>query len=213
MNNAEIYIILKDEGTLVYKYSLFGNEQTEKDQLISGFLAAINIFARDIGWPHGVSLIRSGSLEARFSSGEYVFSVLIINYSQPLNASTEPVLSGIAKEITLDFEDQYNNILKRKYFDLNQFKDFKEKINKIIQKYEKEAIELYQKLVLIESMYAKVPQKWCIPLIERVSNGENVLNEFTELIKRYPNMKKAINKVNLGNSPVWEIFGIPIYKI
>ncbi|MHA1341885.1 MAG: hypothetical protein ACTSRZ_18540 [Promethearchaeota archaeon] len=213
MNNVDIYIIVKEEGTLLYKYSILGDIQNERDQLLSGFLTAINTFAKDIGWPAGVSLIRSGTLEARFASGDYIFSVLIIDFSKPLSDNTEPILSGIAQEVAFNFEKKYKNTLKKKYFDISEFKDFRESINTIIQKYEKETLELYQKLVLIEAMYAKVPQKWCIPLIEKVSNGENVLKEFPALIKKYPNMKKAIEKVNFSNAPVWEIFQIPTYKI
>jgi len=61
-------------------------------------------------------------------------------------------------------------------------------------------------------MYAKVPQKWCLPLLERVSEGENVIDEFPNVIKKYPNMKKAIEKVNFNNHIIWEIFAIPILE-
>lgn len=70
--------------------------------------------------------------------------------------------------------------------------------------------ELYQKLILIEAMYAKVPQKWCLPMIERLGNGERV-----DIVKNIPEqyhrpLKKAIRKVNLNSKPVWEIFVLPL---
>lgn len=213
MNTVDIFIIVKDEGSLIHKYSILGLDEGPKDQLMSGFLTALNNFAHEIGWPSGVSLVRSGSLEARFSSGKKIFSVLIIDYSRPLGANTEPILSGLAKEITLRFEEKYKDKLKSDYYNSTDFNDFTHVIDEIINRYGAETMELYQKLILIESMYAKVPQKWCLPLIERVSKGENVLGEFPKIIKKYRNMKKAIKKVNANNAPVWEIFAIPTYRV
>ncbi|MFX0105770.1 MAG: hypothetical protein ACFE75_09785, partial [Candidatus Hodarchaeota archaeon] len=79
MNPVEVYVIAKNAGVLLYKYSIVDFGQTDKDQLMSGFLTALNNFAKEVDFPAGVSLIRSGSLEARFSPGEHVFSVLIID--------------------------------------------------------------------------------------------------------------------------------------
>jgi hypothetical protein len=83
LNPVEVYVIVKDVGILLYKYSIVDLGQTEKDQLMSGFLSALNNFAKELKFPAGVSLIRSGHLEARFSPGDYVFSVLIIDYQIP----------------------------------------------------------------------------------------------------------------------------------
>lgn len=214
MNPVRVYIIAKEAGLLLYKYSIIEFEQTGKDQLMSGFLTAINNFAHELEFPKGVSLIRSGSLEARFSPGKYVFSVLIIDYKIPLGASTEPVLSGLAEEIVTRFEKKYEQELQdqtsdRRY-NSNKFNDFWNDIDQIIDKYGEQSEELYQKLVLIEALYAKVPQKWCLPLIERVGQGERV-----DIVENIPEMyhnqlKKAVKKVNLHNKPVWEIFVVPI---
>jgi len=214
MNPVEVYIIAKDAGILLYKYSILDFEQTDKDQLMSGFLTALNSFVKELDFPAGVSLIRSGSLEARFSPGEHVFSVLIIDYQMPLGPSTEPILSGLAEEIVEMFEEKYNAPLKKQtesqQFEINVFKDFWEDIDKIIDQYGEQSHELYQKLVLIEALYAKVPQKWCLPLIERLGAGEQV-----DIVKNipetyHPQLKKAVRKVNLNSQPVWEIFAVSL---
>jgi hypothetical protein len=212
MNPVEVYIIAKDAGLLLYKYSIVDFGQTDKDQLMSGFLTALNNFAKEVNFPAGVSLIRSGSLEARFSPGEHVFSVLIIDYQMPLGSSTEPILSGLAEEITDRFENKYKIPLESQAnsnkFQSNVFSDFWEDIDGIIDKYGEESNELYQKLILIESIYAKVPQKWCLPLIEEAGQGETV-----DIVKGIPKkyhylLKRAIQKVNLNSMPVWEIFAV-----
>ena len=214
MNPVEVYIIAKDAGILLYKYSILDFEQTDKDQLVSGFLSALNNFAKELDFPAGVSLIRSGSLEARFDSGEHIFAVLIIDYQMPLGSSTEPILSGLAEEITQKFEEKYKKSLDKQIkscrFEPDTYKDFWEVIDETIDEFGEQSNELYQKLVLIEAMYAKVPQKWCIPLIEKVGAGEKV-----DIVKNIPetyhkNLKKAVLKVNMDSKPVWEIFVVPL---
>lgn len=211
-HKVEIYTITK-EGTLLCKYSILGMEETERDQLMSGFLMALNAFAKDIGFPSGVSLIRSGNLEARFSSGEYVFSVLIIDYSMPLGLMTEPILSGLSKELCDAFEEKYTEVLKKgsilNVYRPSDFLDFQSDISQIIDRYGRETDELYQKLVLIESMYAKVPQKWILPLIEKVHDGIDLVEELRKIPSSYrKQLKHAIDKVYFDSMPLWEIFAI-----
>jgi len=214
MNPVEVYIIAKDAGILLYKYSIVNLGQKNKDELMSGFLSALNNFVKELDFPDGVSLIRSGHLEARFSPGKHVFSVLIIDYQIPLGSSTEPILSGLAEEITESFEEKYKDSLdeqiKSSKFKTNTFDDFWKDIDQIIDLYGEQSHELYQKLVLIEAMYAKVPQKWCLPLIEQAGQGKKV-----DIVKNIPDMyykplKSAIQKVNHNSYPVWEIFIVPL---
>ena len=214
MNPVEVYIIAKDAGILLYKYSIVNLGQTDKDELMSGFLSALNNFVKELDFPDGVSLIRSGHLEARFSPGEHVFSVLIIDYQIPLGSSTEPILSGLAEEITEHFETKYKDSLdeqiKSNKFKTKTFDDYWKDIDQIIDLYGEQSHELYQKLVLIEAMYAKVPQKWCLPLIEQAGQGKKV-----DIVKNIPEMyhkplKAAIQKVNHDSYPVWEIFIVPL---
>lgn len=213
-NPVEVYIIVKDAGILLYKYSIVDFGEVDKDQLMSGFLSALNNFAKDMHFPAGVSLIRSGTLEARFNPGEHILSVLIIDYQMPLGSSTEHILSGLAEEITKKFEEKYKEPLERQMksnkFKPKVFQDFWEDIDQIINQFGEESHELYQKLVLIEAIYAKVPQKWCIPLIEKAGNGEpvNIVESIPEKYHRF--LKGAIQKVNLNSKPVWEIFAVAL---
>ncbi|MGQ4875595.1 MAG: hypothetical protein ACP6IY_16125 [Promethearchaeia archaeon] len=214
MNPVEVYIIAKDAGVLLHKYSILFSEQSKKDELMSGFLTALNNFVKELNFPEGVSLLRSGSLEARFKSGKYIFTVLIIDYQIPLGSSTESILSGLAEEITNKFEQKYSEELERQFssmkFEPNFFGDFRDDIDNIIDLFGEQSNELYQKLVLIEALYAKVPQKWCIPLIEKLSDGEkiDIVNNIPKTYHRQ--LKDAIKKVNYNSRPVWEIFAVDI---
>ncbi|MHA2007636.1 MAG: hypothetical protein ACXABO_10255 [Promethearchaeota archaeon] len=214
MNPVEVYVIAKEAGILLYKYSIVDFGQTDKDQLMSGFLSALNNFVKELDFPAGVSLIRSGSLEARFSPGKHVFSVLVIDYQIPLGSSTEPILSGLAEEITFKFEEKYKKSLEKQIlsskFEPKIFKDFWKEVDHIIDQFGEQSNELYQKLVLIEAMYAKVPQKWCLPMIEQAGAGKRV-----DIVKNIPEMyhrslKGAIQKVNLDSKPAWEIFAVSL---
>jgi len=210
---VEVYVIARDAGVLLYKYSILDFEQTDKDQLVSGFLAALNNFAKELDFPAGVSLIRSGSLEARFNAGEHVFAVLMIDFSMPLGASTEPILSGLAEEITEKFENKYKKELDDQMescqFEADTYSNFWEDIDRSIDQFGAQSSELYQKLVLIEAMYAKVPQKWCIPLIEKLTMGEQV-DIVSSIPKQYHRqLKGAVQKINRESQPVWEIFVVP----
>jgi len=59
-------------------------------------------------------------------------------------------------------------------------------------------------------MYAQVPQKWCLPLLEQASVGENIIPMLSDIPKQYQaQLKRAIDKVNDAAAPVWEIFQVP----
>ncbi len=214
-NPVEVYIISKKSGLLLHKYTIVKVEETSRDQLMSGFLVALRDFAKEMDFPDGVSLIRSGILEARFSSGEYVFAVLIIRHPQNQStASTEPILSGLATEIVTKFEMKYEKHLqkqsKSKKFKTSTYDGFEKDIDEIIDQFSEESHELYQKLILIEGMYANVPQKWCIPLIKKIGKGKTV-----DIVESIPEMyhrrlKKAVKKVNYNSNPVWHIFVVPL---
>jgi hypothetical protein len=127
---------------------------------------------------------------------------------------TEPVLSGFASEITERFEELYEKDLvagkKAKYFKGATFTGFNAEIQTILEKYMQETFELYQKLILIEAMYAQVPQKWCLPLLEQASVGDNIIPMLSDIPKQYQvQLKRAIDKVNDAAAPVWEIFQVP----
>lgn len=217
--NAQIEIfIISKEGTVLHKYNLLAMDETAQDQLVGGFLTALNNFAKEVGFPKGVSLIRSGNIEARFSSGEYVFSVLIIDYDRPLGLATEKILSGLAQEITETFEKDFLAVLKKgkknHIYRGSDFLTFRNKISTIIDNFGKETMELYQKLILVEAMYAKVPQKWILPLLEEIRENPDIFDKIREIPKYYHSqLQDAINKVNYESKPVWDLFAIPYFEL
>ena len=220
MNRYEVYLIDKNSGTMLYKYNILGEDESDKDILTSGFLVAIQNFAKEIDFPSGVSLIRSGNLEARFNAGDYVFTALIIDYSMPLGLMTEPILSGLANDITITFENEFKDVLeqsiKDKIVKTANFnpKKMRDLVDRIIDQYGKEGYELYQKLILIEAIYAKVPQKWIYPILEKISMGKNVFDTLLDDIPKiyHSNLKKAVEKMNYANKPFLEIFAIPAFE-
>ena len=48
MNRVEVYIIAKDAGILLNKYSIVDFGKSDKDQLMSGFLSALNNFVKEL---------------------------------------------------------------------------------------------------------------------------------------------------------------------
>ena len=223
MNRVEIFIISKDEGTMLLKYSILGMDDRERDELTSSFLTALNKFAKeinlDIDNPDDVSLLRSGTRDVLFSSGNYIFTVLMINHQLHTQTLTEsiPILSRIAINIEELFEERYRISLERasksNLYNTDEFQPFKHDIDDIINRLGAETLEMYQNFILIESVFLKVPTRLCMPLMERVSAGENVLTDFAKIIKQYPQMKVAIEKVNYEKQIIWEIFAIPTYFV
>ena len=213
MARIEVYVIVKDEGHCLTKYDFLGENEETQDQLVSGFLTALNSFAKEIGFPKGVSLIRSGSLEARFSPGKFVFTVLIIDYFLPLGLMAEPILSSLAKEITEAFEKKYKKPLNQSkrgnIYKTSDFHGFRGQIDELLDKYGRESLELYQKLILVECLYDNVPENIIIPLLAKLHDQE-VLSELKKIPKNYQKIvKNVINKINHRYAPLWQIFAIP----
>lgn len=209
-----MYVYTKD-GICLFDY-VMGGEEVDAE-LVSGFLTAIHSFAREMGWPSGVSLIRSGFLECRIATGEHVFSALVIDNNMLLGHMTEPLLGDLATQIVQRFERIYAGEVAKaseeRLFKIDTT-GFRQVVDEVLAEFRDQTFELYQKLILIESMYAKVPQKWCIPLIERLSAGEkDITGEFDAIIKKYYFMKKAIQKVNREQAQVWDLFQIPLYEV
>jgi len=215
VGRIEVYVIVKEEGIMLHKFDFLGTDEEEtKDQLVSGFLTALNSFAKEIGFPKGVGLIRSGSLEARFSPGKYIFTVLMIDYFLPLGLLAEPILSSLAKEITEAFEKKFKKALnkgqKGNIYKSSDFHGFREHINELLDKYGRESLELYQKLILVECLYDNVPEEIIIPLLQKASKKIDVLSEFKKIPKKFQkSVKSAIKKINYRYAPLLEIFAIP----
>ena len=65
--------------------------------------------------------------------------------------------------------------------------------------------------ILTEAIYLGAPHDYCVNLIHQVSEGKSVITELAKLMKEYPVISTAIQKVNFDQKPVWDIFGVPIY--
>lgn len=209
----EIFITTKS-GVTVFHYNYKGTSGKDSE-LVSGFLSAINSFAEELGWPSGVGLIRAKGLECRIVCGDVVFCALLVSSTAGLGVMTDPILNNLAEEIYQAFEKKYGQEVKKdgKFIEINKYKPFEEDCKQIIQMEKDQTYELYQKIVLIESFQAKVPQKWCLPLIEELSSGvKDVTPKFAEIIQKYPQMKKVIERVNFQNAMIWDIFDIPLYN-
>ncbi|MBN2155747.1 MAG: hypothetical protein JW776_06870 [Candidatus Lokiarchaeota archaeon] len=215
MPRIEFYIISKT-GLMLHKFSVKKTQDDNKDQLVSGLLSAINSFAADIGWASGVSMIRSGSIEARYSQGEFVFGILIVDYYKPGIADSESALDAFASDITERFESVYKKELEEakqsNRYNITLFQDFGKQIDEIILENNDQIAEIYQQQILIQSIYADVPQEIILPLLHRLKSGENILDELPDLILEYPIMLKAIEKTNMDYEPVWTIFKVPLLK-
>ncbi len=219
MNRVEVFIISKKSGNTLHKYSILGIEDEIKDELFSGFLSALNKISKEVGFPD-VSLIRFGNLEARFSPGRYIFTVLIIEIMMPLTGlMTERLLNGLAQEINSAFENKYmdylealdnNNVPQTEYFD-----DFRNIIDQIINRIGNEVNRFYQKSLIQESINQSA-HDWNIidelnTLLKRISQGKDILEDLEPLEKEYKSVTNAIKKINFNYAPVWEIFVIPLY--
>ena len=216
MPSTEIFISTKS-GVSLFTMIVAG-ESTKDSNLLSGFLSAVNSFAEEMGWPEGVGLIRAKGMECRLVSGKNIFCALLIENSVGLGHMTDPTLNDLAIELLETFEKEFEKeinsalIENTQIFNEKDYISFKDSASKIIEKYRAQTFELYQKIILIESIYSKVPQKWCLPLMEELSTGViDVMPKFAFIIKKYPHMKKVIQRVNMEQKAIWDIFDVPLY--
>lgn len=214
----EVYFITNNGLCLFHFLAYHGKMERSpiNQNLVSGLLSAINSFAENIGWLSGVKLIKSGEIEVRFSKKEHIFVALMTNVNSRLSHLVEPILFDFAEEIGEFFENNYSKQIYACYekgiVNTDDFSEFQESINKFFIQYRKQTFELYQKLILTEAIYLGVPHDSCVDLIHQVSEGKSVINELAKLMKDYPVITNAIQKVNFDQKPVWDIFGVPIYE-
>ena len=217
MPRIEFYINTKT-GLMLHKFSVKNNAMVDNknDQLVSGLLSAINSFASDIGWSEGVSMIRSGSIEARYSQGKHVFGILIVDYYKPGIADSESALDAFAHDITQRFESIYEKELdaakQTNKYDVTVFQDFTKHINEVIDSNNSQIKEIYQQQILVQSLYNEVPQELILPLLSKLKSGEEILNDLPDLIMKYPVILKAISQTNMDYEPIWTIFKVPMLK-
>lgn len=218
MGRKEIFILTKDGTCLFESHVGVSVLDTADADIVTGFLSAVNSFAMEMGWPAGVTLIRSGSLECRICPGRWTFAAIVVDQELPWGYTTEPVIEDLAAQICQRFEEKYAHDLQvqdeGKLFNATRFTDFHADVDEIFAQFKAQAFELYQKLILTEAIYAHVPQKWCVPLIEHLTAGmADVTGLFPTIIKMYPYMKRAITKVNGEQAKVWDLFGIKTYQV
>ena len=122
---------------------------------------------------------------------------------------------GFAGDLGDAFEKNYSEQIFFFYdkgiVDSDDFSNFQGTINKFFVQYRKQTFDLYQKLILTEAIYLGAPHDYCAKLIHLVSEGKSVISELAKLMKEYPVISTAIQKVNFDQKPVWDIFGVPIY--
>ena len=213
----EVYFITNNGLCLFHFLAFHGKMESSpiNQNLVSGLLSAINSFAENIGWLSGVQLIKSGEIEVRFSKKENIFVALMTNVNSRLSHLVEPTLFDFASDIGEAFEKKYSKQIFACYdkgiVNTDDFSNFQETINKYFILYRKQTFDLYQKLILTEAIYLGAPHDYCVDLIHQVSEGKSVISELAKLMKEYPVITTAIQKVNFDQKPVWDIFGVPIY--
>jgi hypothetical protein len=214
----EVYIITRS-GMCLFHFDFLGKiKKEEVDQnLISGLISAINLFAERMGWLSGVSQIKSGATDLRFVSLKYVIVALVSEIKLNFSHLVEPIIYDLAHDVGTTFEQKFDSELKAAYEngiqDYSIFDAFKEVFTDFMVKYRKQVFELYQKLILTEAINLGAPPEVCAKMINQVSNGKTVVGELATLMNKIPIIKQAIQKVNFTQQPMWALFSIPTYEI
>lgn len=213
----EVYIIAQN-GLCLFHFELYGEikECPVNQNLVSGLLSAINSFAENMGWKKGLNLIRSGSSELRFSKREQIIVAVLTHVDMKVSYLVEHILIDLANELGQKFEEIYSDILPknidRGVSDADRYCEFEETVENLFSAYRRQTFELYQKLILTEAIYLNAPVELCSSLIHRITGGKSVIGEISDLINLYPPVKRAIDKVNKEQKPMWQIFNIPIFQ-
>jgi len=212
-NHVILYLISRDAQVL-FCYDLLTKQEMVQSARYSSFITNLKQYIQLLGSPKGISLVRVENLEARFWLGNWTYPVLLIDTETKLGFMTESILQGLIMDIGQQFETDFEPILEQgkatqKY--PTKWK-FAEKINEIVEKYWFEAFEIYQKLILTEALNARVAPDVIEPLIERVSEGEDVIEDIKALPSRWQErIKSVVNQVNYGSNVILDLFGIPKY--
>jgi len=194
-------LILEKNGQKLEEISLFSTEDGKKNPLTSTIPAAISPLLQKLGFPTEPFLLRIGMNEIRTATGKNIIVALIIKTNHPLNLMTESILIGLLNEISSLYESK------------GKGQDFQAILDELIEKFGLEAFELYQKYILTEALYAKLPSDVILPLMERAGEGDDIIKELDDIPDRWKNkLKDAVNKVNYEARPLWELFSIPLFN-
>jgi hypothetical protein len=201
---------------MVYGYNISKEDSSNEDNLVSGFLSAVNLFANAMKWPSGTLLIRAGTLECRIRTGKGIFTALFIENNKNLDDMCEPVLGDLTQDIGDAFERDFGATLQKQLESgiiMDQmFAPFSKVVESVLSTTAAQTLELYNKLILIKSLYAKVPQKWIFPLMTQVAMNEPIKHDLQTIAKKYRVIKKVIEEVNETQASVWHLFDIPMYQ-
>ena len=216
-DTPELYIIAKN-GLCLFHFEFFGKikEKPIDQNLVSGLVSAINSFVENLGWTKGLNLVRSGDTELRFSKSENIIVALLTHVDMKFSYLVEQILVDLASDLGNTFEENYLDELQEcaetGISDTEVFVNFKEVVSDFFIKYRKQTFELYQKLILTESLYLGIDTDLCSNLIHQISEGKSVIGELSDMMKQYPIIEKVIEKVNNKQEPMWKIFNIPIFE-
>lgn len=194
-------LLLEKNGKVLENIELFTSEKGKNNTLASTIPTTIPLLLEKLGYPKEPFLLRIGMNEIRATTGKQSIVVLVIKTNHPLSLMTETILIGLLNEIST----QYENLAKKS--------EFKTKLDEIIEKFGLEAFEVYQKLILTEGLYSKLPSDFILPLMERVGEGDDIINDLDQIPDRWKaKLKDAVNKVNFEARPIWELFSIPLFN-
>jgi hypothetical protein len=214
VNRTELFIVHRN-GTHLLHFDVLGTNDRTKNVQFQKILPHLQPLLKGLEFPKDPLYLRMGKTEARCVTGTHIITYLLIDCDHPLHLMTEAILLGLLTDVSIAFEKKYQvELEKMSKAAISGLKiDFNNEIHNIIENYGLEAFELYQKLILIEAIYANLPADFCIPLMEKVSAGEDVIPELEEIPDRWKRkLKDAVEKVNTEAQPVWEIFSIPLFK-
>jgi hypothetical protein len=209
VKSAELFILSKS-GQQIQSFPIIG-EDSINTQRTNQILQLLPPFIKGLNFPKSTCLFRVEKTEVRFCTGQFIYVVLFIECNIPLSLMTEPILAGLMGDIIEKFEEKNKAWLEKG--ETQKIPSFSEGLDAITEKYGFEAFEIYQKMLLTEAMYEKIPQDICLPLMERVAEGDDVIEDLKKLPERWlERLKNAVVKVNFEAEPIWEIFAIPILK-
>lgn len=190
--------ILNREGVNIFDYDLIDSQEKKLDGSFQKIVQSLFTTMKNFGFPEKLIFFRYEQMEARCISGKDVSAVLLIESSSHLNSMVEPILAGIITEATTQYEQKKKN--------------FKEYLNGIIEKYALEGSEIYQKMIIIEGIYANIPQEHLIPLLEKTSAGDDIIPELEAFPERWrKKLRDVVEKVNNESQCIWDLFSVPLF--
>lgn len=152
-------IIMKNSGIPMFSWKLGGSDDTESQ--ISGFLTAINMFAKQQKGEEikDITMDKTTLIFKRFEDNIIVIATEDSKYEQ--------IIRMIMKDIIQRFEFLYKEKSAEFSGNISDFRNFKDEIQKILEKY------LYFDYLKIQEIFPHKQNLSCFILLDRVQ-GETV---------------------------------------